>query len=140
MPLLRLEHFLVLTDDLEKTRDFYCRALGLDVGPRPPLAFPGYWLYLGTTPCLHLAEWQTYRAHSERIGIAVSTRAAGTGPVDHLAFDAVDCDAVRAQLVAYGITFAENSVPGTQLTQFFLHDPNGVKVEVNVARANHARL
>jgi catechol 2,3-dioxygenase-like lactoylglutathione lyase family enzyme len=134
MPLLRLEHFLVLTDDLEKTRDFYCQALGMHVGSRPPLAFPGYWLYLGTTPCIHLAEWETYRAHSERIGIPMSARAPGTGPVDHLAFDAVDCDAVRARLVAYGSNFAENRVPGTQLTQFFLHDPNGVKVEVNVAR------
>jgi catechol 2,3-dioxygenase-like lactoylglutathione lyase family enzyme len=133
MPLLCLEHYLVLTDDLELTRDFYCRGLGLQLGPRPPLAFPGYWLYLGNVPCIHVAEWESYRAHSIRTGIPVSERAPGTGPVDHLAFTALDCDAVKSQLRAYGLTFAENRVPGANLTQLFLRDPNGVKVEINVA-------
>jgi catechol 2,3-dioxygenase-like lactoylglutathione lyase family enzyme len=133
MPLLRLQHYLVLTDDLELTRDFYCRGLGMRVGPRPPLEFPGYWLYLGDVPCIHLAEWETYRAHSLREGIPVSERAPGTGAVDHLAFDAVDCEAVKAQLHAYGLRYAENRVPGAKLTQLFLHDPNGLKVEINVA-------
>lgn len=132
MPLLRLEHYLVLTDDLEATRDFYCRGLGMHVGARPPLAFPGYWLYLGKVPCIHVAEWNTYRAHSLELGIPVSERAPGTGPVDHLAFDAADCEGVRAQLLAYGIDFAENRVAGANLTQFFMSDPNGVKVEINV--------
>ena len=133
MPLIRLEHYLVLTDDLKRTRDFYCDGLGLHAGPRPPLAFPGYWLYLGSTPCIHVAEWETYRAHSSQMGIPVSERSAGTGPVDHLAFDAVDCAAVKARLVSRGLSFSENEVPGARLTQFFLHDPNGVKVEINVA-------
>jgi catechol 2,3-dioxygenase-like lactoylglutathione lyase family enzyme len=31
---------LVLTDDLDVTRDFYRDALGLREGPRPPLGFP----------------------------------------------------------------------------------------------------
>src|SRR5665213_3545427 len=132
-PLTQLEHYPVLTDDLEATRDFYCRGLGMHVGPRPPLAFPGYWLYLGSVPCIHVAEWVTYRAHSLGQGIPVSERAPGTGPVAHLAFPAVDCDAVKAQLLSYGLEFAENRVAGANLTQLFLHDPNGVKVEINVA-------
>jgi catechol 2,3-dioxygenase-like lactoylglutathione lyase family enzyme len=133
MPLMRLEHYLVLTDDFDATCDFYCRGLGMRVGPRPPLAFPGFWLYLGEVPCIHVAEWNTYRAHSLGEGIPVSERAPGTGPVDHLAFTAVDCDGVKAQLLACGLKFSENRVPGANLTQYFLHDPNGVKVEINVA-------
>lgn len=135
MPLTQLEHYLVLTDDLEGTRDFYSRALGLRVGPRPPLAFPGYWLYVGDVPCIHVAEWNSYRAHSTEAGIPVSTRAPGTGPVDHIAFNAFDCPAVKAKLVAYGVTFAENEVAAAGLTQLFLNDPNGVKVEINVRAA-----
>ena len=46
MPLHRLDHVLVLTDDLEATKAFYCDVLGFEVGERPPLEFPGYWLYL----------------------------------------------------------------------------------------------
>jgi catechol 2,3-dioxygenase-like lactoylglutathione lyase family enzyme len=139
MPLSRLEHFLVLTDDLEATRDFYCRGLGLQVGPRPPLGFSGDWLYLGAVPCVHVAEWDSYRAYSTAAGISVSERAPGTGPVDHLAFVAVDCDGVRVRLERYGVKFAENFVPGANLTQFFMLDPNGVKVEINAATGTAAR-
>jgi catechol 2,3-dioxygenase-like lactoylglutathione lyase family enzyme len=131
VPLQRLEHFLVLTDDLATTRDFYCRILGLHVGPRPPLGFSGDWLYLGSVPCVHTAEWESYRSHSTAAGISVSQRAPGTGPVDHLAFVADDPDAMRVRLQGHGVKFAENIVPGANLTQFFMHDPNGVKVEIN---------
>ncbi len=135
MPLTQLEHYLVLTDDLDGTRDFYARALGMRVGARPALAFPGYWLYLGDIPCIHVAEWESYRAHSAQAGISVSTRAAGTGPIDHIAFNAVDCAAVKSMLTAYGAEFAINEVPNAGLTQLFLLDPNGVKVEINVRDA-----
>jgi catechol 2,3-dioxygenase-like lactoylglutathione lyase family enzyme len=37
MPLTKIEHYLVLTDDLEATRDFYVQALGMHQGERPPL-------------------------------------------------------------------------------------------------------
>jgi catechol 2,3-dioxygenase-like lactoylglutathione lyase family enzyme len=132
MPLTQLEHYLVLTDDLDGTRDFYHQALGMRVGPRPHLGFPGYWLYLGDVPSIHIAEWESYRAHSNAAGISVSTRAPGTGPVDHIAFNAIDCEAVKAALRAYGVQFSENEVPFVGLTQLFLHDPNGVKLEINV--------
>ena len=69
MPITQLEHFLVLTDDIEVTRRFYCDALGLAVGPRPPLAFAGYWLYVGNTPCVHVAERASYERHSATVGI-----------------------------------------------------------------------
>jgi catechol 2,3-dioxygenase-like lactoylglutathione lyase family enzyme len=134
MPLTQLEHYLVLTDNLDETRNFYCQALGFSEGPRPALGFPGYWLYLGDIPCIHIAEWLSYRAHSMAAGIPVSERAAGTGPVDHIAFNADDCAAVQAALHAYGAKFTVNEVAGAGLTQLFLADPNGVKVEINIRR------
>lgn len=133
MPLTQLEHYLVLTDDIDATRDFYCNALGMRVGPRPPLDFRGYWVYLREVPCIHIADWQSYRAHSDATGIAMSTRAPGTGPVDHIAFNAVDYDAVKARLTQYGIVASENVVPGVGLRQLFLSDPNGVMIELNIA-------
>ena len=56
MPLRNLNHFLVLAEDLEATRDFYAEILGLQVGERPPFSFPGYWLYLGDQAVVHLAS------------------------------------------------------------------------------------
>ncbi|HEY0745072.1 MAG TPA: VOC family protein [Steroidobacteraceae bacterium] len=136
MPLTQLEHYLVLTDDLDRTRDFYSLGLGLRVGARPPLRFPGYWLYAGEVPCIHIAEWNSYCAHSRIAGIPVSERAAGTGPLDHIAFNASDCEAVKSQLSAHGVEFTENLVPGACLIQLFLKDPNGLKVEINVRTAD----
>jgi catechol 2,3-dioxygenase-like lactoylglutathione lyase family enzyme len=133
MPLTQLEHYLVLTDNIDATRDFYCNALGMRVGPRPPLDFSGYWVYLGEVPCIHIADWQSYRAHSRTTGIAMSVRAAGTGPLDHIAFNAVDYAAVKARLTEHGIEAAENLVAGVGLRQLFLSDPNGVKIELNIA-------
>ena len=60
MALRRLDHLLVLTDDLEATRAFYCDVLGLEAGERPAFAFLGYWLYLDGVPCVHLAERASY--------------------------------------------------------------------------------
>ena len=76
MPLQRLEHYLVLSDDIHKTRDFYCDVLGMAEGFRPELEFPGFWLYLGDTPCIHIAEWRSYSAWTQKVGLPISTRAA----------------------------------------------------------------
>ena len=137
MPLTKMEHYLVLTDDIDATRDFYVQALGMHVGLRPPLGFPGYWVYVGDTPCIHIAEWVSYTAHSLEQGIAVSSRANGTGPVDHIAFNALDYDEVVARLDANGVQAARNDVPGGLLRQLFLQDPNGVKIEINVRGTGH---
>ena len=132
MPITHLEHFLVLTDDIHATRDFYRDVLGLTVGPRPPLAFAGYWLYAGDTPCVHIAERASYTSTSTPAGIPVSGRSAGTGPFDHAAFIARDFDEIAARLARHGVKAHLNVVPGNGLRQLFLHDPNGVKIEINI--------
>jgi catechol 2,3-dioxygenase-like lactoylglutathione lyase family enzyme len=127
MPLRRLDHLLVLTDDLEATRAFYCDALGLDVGERPPLEFPGYWLYLDGSPCIHVAERTAYDAHAARLGLHASQV-----PIDHVAFAAGDYGQLVARLDAAGIEPVTNAVPGAGLRQLFFNDPNGVRIELNV--------
>ena len=131
MPLQRLEHYLVLSDDIHKTRDFYRDVLGMAEGFRPELEFPGFWLYLGDTPCIHVAEWQSYAEYTSKVGIPISQRAASTGSVDHIAFNGTGFEEVRDRLVARGLAFSENSVEDIGLRQMFLRDPNGVPIEIN---------
>ena len=50
MPLGVLQHYTIEPSNLERTRKFYCEVLGLKNGDRPPLGFPGYWLYSGGVP------------------------------------------------------------------------------------------
>jgi len=45
MSITTMNHFTVLSDDLEATRRFYCDLFGFRVGWRPPFQFPGWWLY-----------------------------------------------------------------------------------------------
>jgi catechol 2,3-dioxygenase-like lactoylglutathione lyase family enzyme len=126
MSLRRLDHVLVLTDDLEATKAFYCDALGLEVGERPPFEFSGYWLYLDGVPCVHVAERGPYEAHAATRGLQV-------GPtVDHVAFAADAYERVAARLEAAGVDAVASTVAGAGPRQLFLTDPNGVRIEVNV--------
>ncbi len=127
MALHALEHVLVLTDDLEATKAFYCDVLGLEAGDRPDLPFAGYWLYLDGVPCVHVAERTAYEAQLERMGLRRAD-----GPVDHLAFAAADHDALVARLDAAGVEAVSNDVPAAGIRQLFFEDPNGVRIELNV--------
>ena len=44
-----IDHFLVVSSDLEKTREFYCELLGMKQLPRPDFTFPGLWFQAGDT-------------------------------------------------------------------------------------------
>lgn len=138
MPLTKMEHYLVLTDDIESSRDFYCDLLGMKEGFRPPLDFPGYWLYLGDVPCIHIAEWDSYADYSNKVGIPVSKRGHGTGPLDHIAFNGTGYEDLISHLNDNGVRYEQNIVPGVGLRQVFLNDPDGVKIELNFMAENPA--
>ncbi len=128
-----IEHVLVLSDDIDATRDFYRDVIGLSVGERPPLAFPGYWLYPsgGGGACVHVADRRSYAAHAAGLGLAVPERDPGVGPVDHVAFSAEDYDGLVERLSRMGVAAVRNAVPGGP-RQVFVQDPNGVRIEINV--------
>jgi catechol 2,3-dioxygenase-like lactoylglutathione lyase family enzyme len=130
-----LEHVLVLSDDIDATRDFYRDVVGLRVGPRPALEFPGYWLYADArSACVHVAERHAYLKHAASLGLpafGVGRSDAEGGAIDHIAFDEGDYDAAAARIQAAGITPAQNVVPGGP-RQLFIDDPNGVRIEINV--------
>ena len=92
-----MEHCLVIADDICRTRDFYRDSLGMEVGYRPPLSFPGYWLYLNGVPCIHIAEWKSYEEYTSGKNLPMTSKALSTGPVDHLAFNASGFEEMRAR-------------------------------------------
>jgi len=134
MTIVGLEHVLVLTDDIDGTREFYCDVVGLSIGDRPALEFPGYWLYAGATACVHVADRKAYAAHARGLGLAVPPGDPGIGPVDHIAFSALDYEALTARLADHGVPAVTNAVPEGP-RQVFFEDPNGVRVEINVRQA-----
>lgn len=127
----KMEHFLVLTHDIEKTKDFYCEGLGMKVGFRPELEFPGYWIYLGEVPVVHIAEHAAYIDWTAEVGIPISSGPPGTGALDHIAFNCEDYDAVKRSLQSKGFELSSNELPEIRLRQIFLADPNGLGIELN---------
>jgi catechol 2,3-dioxygenase-like lactoylglutathione lyase family enzyme len=128
VPLHRIEHFLVLSDDMDGTRDWYERALALVPGDRPPLEFAGHWLYADDVPVVHVADRAEYKAHASNMGLAATV---GTGTVDHIAFSGSDYEAIKSRLDAAAVPYVTNEIPGL-MRQLFVSDPNGVRIEINV--------
>ena len=97
MPLNALNHFTIRTADLERTKAFYCDILGLPEGYRPPLGFPGYWLYCGDVPTVHLIGPRENEAGQP------PRAASPTGLFDHIAFSCTglaEMKAIRAKRAA----------------------------------------
>jgi len=115
-----LQHINIHAADAERSKDFYVRVLGLSVGPRPPVASVGYWLYLGAQPVVHLVQRTTQAAPG-----------VGTGAIDHVAFHGTDLDSTRRVLQAEGVPFREEVIPRDRSVQLFVHDPDGIKIELN---------
>ena len=114
-----MNHFTVLSDDLDKTLAFY-DALGLKAGPRPPFDFPGAWLYADPQgpAILHVVAGR--RLPEPRGGV-----------LDHMAFSARDLRAVKSRLDAMKVEYDLRRLPGRDLWQLFCHDPSGAKVELD---------
>jgi catechol 2,3-dioxygenase-like lactoylglutathione lyase family enzyme len=130
MGITAIAHVTLLSDDIDATRDFYCATLGLCAGERPPLPFPGHWLYADGAPLLHIADRAVYHEHARSIGLPAP--AAAGPPVDHIAFAASDYEAASARLERRGVAAVRNTVPGVGLRQLFFSDPDGVRIEIGV--------
>jgi catechol 2,3-dioxygenase-like lactoylglutathione lyase family enzyme len=136
MPLSHLEHYLIQTADLEGTKDWYVRVLGMTVGPHPDFGVPVYWLYLGDRDVLHLTEGGANVSENRKRYLGQESEAThGSGVIDHVAFRATGLDGTIAHLDRLGIPFKERRADSQSLYQLFLLDPNGVKVELNFAAA-----
>lgn len=114
-----MNHFTILAEDPEKTRAFYCGLLGLQVGPRPDLGFPGDWLQAGGPQAvLHIVYGRSLP--EPRAGV-----------IDHMAFTARDLKAVKARFDERGIRYDLRRQAGSGTWQLFTFDPNGARVELD---------
>ena len=115
-----MNHFTILTDDVPRTVQFYRELLGLTESYRPPLGFPGAWLYTGNTAVLHIVGGRT-RGELK------------SGVIDHMAFSAVGLRDALAKLDARGIAYDCRRQIESRVWQVFFFDPNGARVELDFA-------
>jgi catechol 2,3-dioxygenase-like lactoylglutathione lyase family enzyme len=132
MPLTKLDHYLIQTDDLEKTADWYENALGMERGFTPDFKFPVVWMYIGEAPVVHITLGGENVPENRMAYLGQqSTETHGSGAVDHIAFHATGLRETMTRLRAMGEDFKERQVDDAGLYQLFLFDPNGVKIELN---------
>jgi catechol 2,3-dioxygenase-like lactoylglutathione lyase family enzyme len=144
---LTLNHFSIRTTDVDRTREFYERVLGLTVGPRPDFPFPGAWMYRGdhqdiANAAVHIIGIDPADAKGLQnyLGGRDESSLKGTGAIDHVAFFATGLAGMKEHLRALGVRVRERTVPNIGLHQIFLDDPNGVVVELNYPAAEQAAL
>ena len=135
MAIDKLDHCAIRTNDLEGTRDFFVEVVGLTIGDRPPVKFPGYWLYSGDTAVVHLFGGSDDAGDEDELtkylGAKDPASLHGSGAVDHLAFRASGLTAMRERLDKSQSRYFERTLPQFGLHQVFVKDPNGVMLELN---------
>jgi len=137
MPLSRIEHFLVAADDIDGTRDWYARVLGMKPGAHPDFGFPVHWMYVDGVDVVHIGPSAKQAGEIQRryLGRTSQQSAEGTGAIDHIAFRATGLRAMLEHLKREKVPFSQRRANGQALFQLFLYDPNGIKIELNYAAA-----
>jgi catechol 2,3-dioxygenase-like lactoylglutathione lyase family enzyme len=135
MPITHIEHFLVAADDIDATRDWYARVLGMRAGPHPDFGFPVHWMYVGDVDVVHIGPSArgANEIQKKYLGRTSQDAGAGTGALDHIAFRASGLRAMLEHLRREGVPFSQRRANGQALFQLFLYDPNGIKIELNYA-------
>ena len=131
MPLTQLNHFFVRANDLERTKDFYCRVLGFEVMNRPNFPFPGYWLGVNGQIQVHMGPHGIDNAEQFYLGTGKDAATDQTGVIDHIAFLATEPGQFIRRFREMDLPYRPRSLPESDLYQIFIEDPNGLTIELN---------
>ena len=121
MGMQRLDHYNIETVRPEETVAFYCDVLGCVNAPerRPAVPVPGTWLLVDGHPAIH-------------VNFVDDDRAAPTGAIDHVAFEASGYLDMRDRLDKLGVNYETVESPQFDLMQIYVVDPNQIRVEINI--------
>ena len=125
-----LDHYNLRTRKFDETVRFYVDILGLENGPRPNFTFPGAWLYSDGRAVVHLVD----------LSPTSEPQKPDSGVVHHVAFISRGFLAMKERLRGKGVAFDSREVPGGEVWQIFIHDPNGVMIELNYETAKEPGL
>jgi 2-polyprenyl-6-methoxyphenol hydroxylase-like FAD-dependent oxidoreductase/catechol 2,3-dioxygenase-like lactoylglutathione lyase family enzyme len=145
LALVAANHVSRGTSNVSRLLHFYQKILGMSVmDDRPDFGFGGAWLLLPGGLPFHIIESDALKPKPvSSSGSDIDIMAAGNADdgiimpperfirrSEHIAFTVNDIEQAKEQLKAHSIPFAVNYVPGTNITQLFLYDPDGNGVEI----------
>lgn len=123
-----LDHFNIVTRDLDRAEAFYHELLGLESRPAPPplTQATARWMYdKGGRAVLHLNGLAAPRLFDRDMAPAP------TGALHHVALRCTGYEAMLARIAAMALDHRTNMVPAAGLRQLFVHDRDGVLLELN---------
>ncbi len=121
-----LFHLAIKTANLEATRAFWTRTIGLREIARPDFGYPGAWLACGQPGGQAIIHVYAGGPAMGDTGIAPT----GTGAIDHVSLACSGYHAYIERFRAADLEWREFLVPGTTLWQLFVYDPSGVQLEL----------
>jgi len=122
----KLFHTAIKTADLDATVRFYTEVLGMLVAERPPIGFPGAWLnpaQAGADAIIHVYAGDAAREADGSVQL-------GSSAIDHVSVVCQGYASFKARFEQFELPYRENLVPATPLWQLFIHDPNGIQLEL----------
>ena len=121
-----IHHISLSVTDLEQSKHFYGKILGLEEINRPNFDFPGAWYKIGD-PQLHLIVFQD--SETLRNNQKVETKDG------HFAIRVHDYHQTLAYLKDKGVQVTENPNSKSGFAQIFCTDPDNNLIEFNVEQA-----
>ena len=120
----KLDHVNIRTTQLDTMVEWYGTVLGMYPGDRPAFPFPGAWLYAGEAAAVHL------------VGIDGNAGAGSESQLklEHFAFSATGLADFEDKLRQLSVTYRRVEVPGFDLTQINLWDPDGNHIHIDFSR------
>ena len=132
MPVTSLNHYLIVSRNLERSKKFYQDVLGMQLADRPDFGFPGFWMKTADDSiCVHLASQKPNQIRDRYLLKKHPRGTTGSGSVDHIAFLAKDPHEVRGRIARNKVPMHYRSFPDAKLFQIFLRDPDDVTIELN---------
>lgn len=123
-----LDHFNIVTSDLDRAEQFYRDLLALDSRPAPPPLTheTARWMFdAAGRPILHLNGLNAPRVFDREM------TPGATGALHHIALRCEGHDALLGRVAELGLDHRTNAVKAAGLRQIFVHDPDGVLLELN---------
>ncbi|MCB1971378.1 MAG: VOC family protein [Geminicoccaceae bacterium] len=123
----RLDHVNLRTAHLADMIRWYEDVLGMTNGDRPPFPFGGAWLYAGEHAVVHLVEHRTQPEAREPA-------------IEHFAITASGLDEFLNHIEQRGVEYQCAVVPGFEIIQVNIHDPDGNHIHIDFDPSEHKAL
>jgi catechol 2,3-dioxygenase-like lactoylglutathione lyase family enzyme len=112
-----INHITLFTHDLDRLLQFYTKAMNFSNGARPDFVTDGAWLYLENKALIHLVQADQERKNEDP-------------KIDHFAFGATGLAEFIERLKNLDIPYFVRLVPGPEIRQVVIKDPDGNMFEV----------